>query len=510
MELSLRQKIGQLALCSLDGRDVTAPEKEFLREYRVGNIIHFGNNVLGFAQARAFNEKLDALIRENCAGVPPLVGIDHEGGRVMRFGEDFTWFPSQMALGAADDPALTEAVGAAMGRELRAAGFQISFSPVVDVNSNPQNPVIGVRAFGDDPENVARHGEALARGLQSEGVMACLKHFPGHGDTAVDSHYGLPRVDKPLAALEQAELNPYRALIARRAADAVMTTHILFPALEPENVPATLSQKILTGLLREKMGFSGLIVTDGMQMRAIAEHYGVERGCVEALKAGCDLICVGTGGPGVLEKQKSCLDALYQAALSGEIPAARIDEALRYVLAAKEKYCTAQSEKMPDFAAHARLNAQACREAVTTLTPARGALSGRVLCASAPVREVAFGLTHGDPRSLSFAKMAAETLQAPFVLLSGAPLPEPYDTLLIGASSLTPECHELVAAREALEQGKRVAFVLTGAPYAATLLPAACSAVCVYCLTPQAVRAALDALTGKEKAHGTLPVRKTP
>ncbi len=507
MDRTLRQKIGQLALVSLDSGEIDARAEDFLRAYAVGNVIHFGNNVKDFDSAKALNEQLDRIIQKTC-GASPLIGIDHEGGRVMRFGAGFTWFPSQMALGAADDLALTERVGAAMGEELRAAGFHMSYSPVVDVNINPLNPVIGVRAFGDDPEKVTRHGAAMAKGLQSAGVMACLKHFPGHGDTAVDSHYGLPRVEKDRSTLEETELYPYRKLLAERAADAVMTTHILFPALEKDDVPATMSRAILTDLLRRDMGFDGLIVTDGMQMNAIKEHYGVPRGCVEAVKAGADLLCVGTGGAGSMDLQKECLDALYAAAQSGEIPMDRIDDAVSRVLKAKEKYCKQSDMPAPDFAANEALNALVCQKSATALTPLDGALVGRVLCASVPVRELAYGLTHADPRSVSFYHFAGDILKARGVKLDGSPLPDDYDTLLIGATGIKEGCPELMAADQALKSGKRVAFALVGSPYGAHLLPKGCPAVCVYCLTPAAVRAAIDALTGNAQATGKLPVRE--
>lgn len=504
--MNLRQKIGQLAMISLDGETVDARAEAFIRAYAVGNIIQFGNNVKDFSSAKTMNDALRALICEVC-GVPPIVGIDHEGGRVMRFGAEMTWFPSQMALGAADDAQLTRQVGQAMGQELAAAGFTVNFTPVVDVNINPKNPVIGVRAFGDDPKKVSSHGAAMAEGLQSAGVMACLKHFPGHGDTAVDSHYGLPRVDKDRASLEQTELYPYRAIFGQRAADAVMTTHILFPALGADTLPATMSKAVLTDLLRTDMGFDGLIITDGMQMNAIREHYGVARGCVEAVKAGADLLCVGSGGGGSLDVQQACLDALYDAAQTGEIPPQRIDQAVARVLAAKAKYCEKGARPAPDFDAHKRLNDTVCRLAATALTPLQGALSGRVLCASAPVRELAFGLKQSDPRGISFSQFAAQALCTRGVPLTQADTMDDYDTLLIGAVSLSAGCDELRTAERALARGKRVAFALVGSPYGMALLPKGCPAVCVYSLTPAAVQAALDALTGRIQAAGHLPVR---
>ena len=502
MEWTLAQKIGQLVMCSLDGREIDAETEAFLRRYHVGNIIHFGNNVYGFEDARALNKRLEALIRESCAGVSPLIAVDHEGGRVQRFSQGMTWFPPQMALAAADDESLTREVGEAMGAELRAAGFNLSFSPVVDVNSNPQNPVIGARSFGDRAEDVVRHARALAAGLRSAGVAACLKHFPGHGDTALDSHYALPKVEKGREALEREELAPYRALCGQ--VPCVMTTHILFPALEKENVPATMSPAILRGVLREDIGFDGVIVTDGMHMRAIADHYGVQRGCVEAVKAGCDLLCVGTGGAGARNSQAKCMEALLQAAQSGELPMERIDEAVGRVLRLKAWLAEQAAAREPDFEKHAKLNAQVCERAVTALTPLDAPISGRIVCTSAPVRELAYGLTHADPRSQSFAEIAGALLNAPRAALDG--LPDDCDTLLIGANALTPDCPALKQANEALERGMRVGLVLTGLPYGAPLVPKGCAAVCVYGLTPQTVAAALDVLMGRKKAVGHLPV----
>lgn len=504
MNLSLREKIGQLVLYSMEGAQLDADTLNTLREYCIGNIIHFGNNVTAFDDAKALNAALSDVIAENCSGVRPLIGVDHEGGRVMRFSRDFTWFPSQMALGAVNDPALTYGVGRAMGAELRAAGFNLSFGPVVDVLVNPDNPAVGTRTFGSDAHLVARHGAQLARGLQESGVIACIKHFPGCGDTAEDSHYFLPRVCYDRARLDAVELHPYRQIFNAHDADALMTTHILFPALEKEHVPATMSPAILTGLLRGEMHFDGMVISDGIHMKAIADHYGVERGCIAAIAAGVDLICLGSGGAGYQQSQKSCLDALYQAALSGELPMARIDEAVSRILALKKKYA-AFSAAEPDFAAHAELCRQANQRAATWLTPCRDLLSGRVLCVSAPVRELAFGLTHADPRAVSFAQIAGEALGAPWALLDDAGNDD-YDTLLIGVQAMREDGPELAAARKALEMGKRAAFVFLGLPHGAQLVPGGCPAVCVYSRTTQSVHAALDVLTGRETATGSLPV----
>ena len=503
MELTLRQKIGQLVLYSMDTNEITPEMNALMQEYCIGNVIHFGNNVTDFEGSKALNARLRAIIKENCAGIEPFISIDHEGGRVFRFSQDFTWFPSHLAVSAADDEAVTEAIGEAMGKELRAAGFNLNFAPVVDVNSNIGNVVIGARSFGDNTENVSRHAAAMSRGMQNAGVMACLKHFPGHGDTTQDSHYFLPTVDKSLDELRDTELKPYADIFPLGVVDSIMTTHILFPQIEKEKVPATMSPTILQGLLRKELGFTGVVVTDGMHMLAIKDHYGVANGCVMAVKAGADLLCIGTGGSGVQESQKECLDALYEAVVSGEIPMERLDEAVERILRAKEKFGAAPGE-MPDFAAHAQINATVCHKAVTRLT--EGTLSGKVLYASAPVKELAFGLTHADPRKLTFGQMANMYTGAPYTTLDKLEEAGEYDTLVIGVQGVTEDSMEIDFARKALEAGKKVAFVMLAAPYGARYLPKGSTIVCTYTLTLAAVAAAIDVLSGKAEATGKMPV----
>ena len=504
MELTLRQKIGQLVLYSMDSNEITPETKALMQQYCIGNVIHFGNNVTDFAGSKALNAQLREVILESCAGVEPFLSIDHEGGRVFRFSQDFTWFPSHLTLSAADDEEMTEAVGRAMGEELRAAGFNLNFAPVVDVNSNIGNIVIGVRSFGDDPLVVARHGAAMSRGMQAAGVMACLKHFPGHGDTTQDSHYFLPTVDKSLEELNETELLPYAKIFPQDVAGSIMTTHILFPQIEKEKVPATMSPTILQDVLRKQLGFNGVVVSDGMHMLAIKDHYGVANGCVQAIKAGVDLLCIGTGGSGVQESQRECMEALYAAAESGEIPMERIDNAVENILRAKAKFGSTAGAPAPDWAAHAALNTAVCRKAVTRLS--HGVLEGRVLYASAPIKELAFGLTHADPRKLTFGQMANMHTGCAYTTLDKLGENDAYDTLVIGANALLEGSIELEAANAALAAGKKVAIVLLSAPYSANRAPKGAAVVCSYSLTLQAVAAAIDVLSGKADATGRMPV----
>ncbi|UKY52602.1 glycoside hydrolase family 3 protein [Streptomyces inhibens] len=290
----------------------------------------FGRNVADPAQLAALTERLRRE-REDI-----LVAIDEEGGDVTRLEvRGGSSFPGNHALGAVDDTALTREVARELGRRLADCGINLNWAPSADVNSNPDNPVIGVRSFGADPQLVARHTAAYVDGLQSAGVAACTKHFPGHGDTAVDSHHDLPRITADLTTLQERELVPFRAAVAA-GTRAVMSAHILLPALDAEH-PATLSPAALRGLLRAPvaeggLGFDGLIVTDGMEMQAISATYGIERGSVLAIAAGADAICVG-GGLADEDTVLRLRDALVRAVRDGELSEKRLADAAARVRA---------------------------------------------------------------------------------------------------------------------------------------------------------------------------------
>ena len=296
----------------------------------LGAVGLFARNIESPGQLQALTSGLRAE-REDI-----LVAVDEEGGDVTRL-ETRTGssFPGNLALGAADDPSLTRSVARELGRRLAECGVNLDWAPCADVNSDPANPVIGVRSFGADPESVARHTAAYVEGLQSTGVAACTKHFPGHGDTRVDSHHDLPRIRVDLQTLQTRELVPFRAAVAA-GTKAVMSAHILVPALDPDR-PATLSRAALTGLLRAPeseggLGFDGLLLTDGMEMRAVSAAYGIERGSVLAVAAGADAICVG-GGPADEETVLRLRDALVRAVWTGALPEQRLAEAASRVRA---------------------------------------------------------------------------------------------------------------------------------------------------------------------------------
>jgi beta-N-acetylhexosaminidase len=295
-----------------------------LLEDGLGSVCLFGSNIPSYAGVRALSDAVHA------AGGDVLVATDEEGGDVTRLHTaEGSPFPGNAALGAVDDLPLTRRVAASIGNLLVAAGVDLDLAPVVDVNSDPRNPVIGVRSFGADPVLVARHTTAYVEGLQSAGVGACAKHFPGHGDTAVDSHLGLPTVEVGLDVLLARELVPFAAAV-RAGTLAVMTSHVLLPALDAHR-PATLSPTVL-GLLRGELGFEGLLVSDAVDMAGASAGRGEPAAAVLALAAGCDLVCLGA------DKDEAghiaVLDAIVQAVEDGSLPEQRLAEAAGRVVAA--------------------------------------------------------------------------------------------------------------------------------------------------------------------------------
>jgi beta-N-acetylhexosaminidase len=328
-DLTLDEAIGQVLCFGWQGEKpytANAHAIELIDDLQVGSIILMSRNVSEPAATRAVISEL-----QRRATLPLLVAVDQEGGLVNRFGYPLTAFPGNMALGACGPraPELARRQAHATGRELRAVGVNWDFAPVLDVNSNPDNPIIGIRSFGEDPAVVAELGAAAVKGYQDGGVLACAKHFPGHGDTAIDSHLGLPRVHADLSRLEAVELAPFRAAVAANVA-TVMTTHVVFDALDPA-VPATVSEPILTGLLRSRIGFTGVVVTDCLEMAAIADGMGTPAAAVAALAAGADVVTVCH----TLEVQRETVRAIRHAVADGRLPERRVRESAGRVLAAK-------------------------------------------------------------------------------------------------------------------------------------------------------------------------------
>jgi len=314
----LKTLVGSLCVFGFEGKEVTPWIRELIQDWELGGVILFKRNIESKEQVAKLNRELKDLAKN----LSLLVSVDHEGGRVFRLPPPFTTIPParQVALeGKAYE------TGLLMGRELREAGFNLNFAPVLDVDTNPKNPIIGDRSFGPDPEEVSLCAIDLVRGLREEEVIPCGKHFPGHGDTSLDSHLELPVVDHPLARLEEVELVPFRAAV-RDGIEMLMTAHVLYPRIDSE-FPATLSGKILTGLLRESMAYDGVVISDDLLMKAVSEKFGVPDAARLFLEAGGDLVLVCKDE----EAQARTLDHLMKAVVDGKISKERLQESRRRV-----------------------------------------------------------------------------------------------------------------------------------------------------------------------------------
>jgi beta-N-acetylhexosaminidase len=314
MSGSVAPSPGTLVMVDIRGRALDTEQAGFLSRHRIRAVCLFRDNLGTEQEVR----RLTAQLRE-VLGPSALIATDQEGGSVVR-ATFLPHAPAAMALGAAADADLAHRVGAAVGRGLRSVGINWNFAPVLDVNNNPDNPVIAERSFSADPREVARLAGAWMSGAMGAGVACCCKHFPGHGDTSVDSHHDLPVVDKPLTVLQELELAPFHAL--RHRAPAVMSAHILYPQLDPD-LPATLSEAILGALLRGQWGYQGVVITDSLVMKAIAQRFGHERAAVLALQAGADMVMA----LGSREEQSAALDAIAAAIAHGAITAQTIARA---------------------------------------------------------------------------------------------------------------------------------------------------------------------------------------
>ncbi len=317
MPSRLARSCGQLLGVGFEGSSAPAELLGRISRSEVGAVMLFRPNIESPGQVAALVRDLRLAAPEDG---PIIVAVDQEGGLVQRLRSPLTEWPDMLSVGMADEEARTEAVGRALGDELGALGIGWNFAPVLDVHTNPANPVIGTRAFGTTPQAVATHALAFWRGLRAAGVLGCGKHFPGHGDTRTDSHLDLPVVGHPIGRLRATEFGPFAAAV-QAGAEAIMSAHVMYPALDPQS-PATLSRKILTEILRGQLGFAGLLVSDDLGMKAVADRYPIEELVVTGVLAGIDHFLVR----GPVDRQVAAGEALVRAAERDPAVRARVEE----------------------------------------------------------------------------------------------------------------------------------------------------------------------------------------
>lgn len=520
--MSPERRIGQLFMAGFDGLKPTPDIVSLIQQWHIGGIILFTRNIRDKRQTADLTSALQRIAREAGHPYPLLIAIDQENGLVRRLGPDSTSFPGNMALGAIGSEETAFAVARATGEELRALGINMNLAPVADVNNNPANPLIGVRSFGEDPEQVARLVAASVRGYAAAGVIASLKHFPGHGDTAVDSHLAMPVVSFDLERLEQVELVPFRRGIAA-GAPCVMTAHMLLSRLDPD-LPATLSPAVVRGLLRERLGFDGVAMTDCLEMQAISDGVGVPQGAVLALAAGIDLVLISHRH----DRQMASIEAAHQAVAKGVLAEADIRQAAERLLRLKSNYLAWDSAEtggrldQVGSAAHRQLSASAYARSTTLvhdeapLLPLRLGPEKRLLVVG-PGRELvsrAVDISYPQDVLVEGIRKRHGNVSSLVVPLNSSPaereavshsVREADVTILVTINAhLDPDQAALVM--DLLRLGTPVIGLVAGDPYDIPLFPGLRTCLATYEYTKPALLSAVRVLFGEIEATGRLPV----
>ena len=521
--LTVRQKVGQLVMPWLLGDSVPDDDPTMRRAYRWVDSLEVGGIIMSTGTPRHIAQKVNALQRR--APLPLLVSADFEAGTTLRMAAG-TPFPTQMGIAATGNPDYARAMGRVTGVEGRAVGVHLAFAPVADVNSNPGNPIINTRSFGGDPHDVARYVEATVRGLREGGILSTAKHFPGHGDTETDSHLALPTITAPWPRFDSLELVPFRAAIGA-GVDAVMSAHIALPALDAgQRRAGTLSPAILTGILRDSLGFRGLVTTDALDMGAIAKEIGPEEATIRAFEAGSDLLLMPSNIP-------AAIDAMVGAVASGRISMARLDQSVRRVLELKLRLGLF-SERLvpleqvdqlvanPAFLATAR---EITERALVLLKDSLGTVRqlrsgpGRIALVSvsdrrslgntlaAELRSAGYTVdlvqVSSEPTAEERAAVDAAIRAAPRSVLATAVLWGSYRGT-IGLQPATAEFLGSVARRTP------TVLVSFGSPYVIGQVPSAASYLIAWSATTMSERAVAAALAGKNPITGTAPIRIPP
>ena len=505
-EMTIEEKVGQLIMVGFEGTQANEAIETHIRERFVGGVVLFSRNIQSPQQTAELTNELQRLAEAAARQIPLFIGIDQEGGWVIRLKDGATVLPGNMALGATNSTELAERAGEITAVELAAVGVNLNFAPVMDVNNNLDNPVIGRRSFGESPELVSRLGISYIRGLQRNGVLATAKHFPGHGDTTVDSHFELPTVSHDLERIHALELQPFRAAIDADVA-AIMTAHIVYPAFDADR-PATLSPTILTDLLRKELGFDGLLITDDMEMKAIDDRYQSGEAAVMAVEAGADIVMVLWTST----KQIEVFDALLSAVKSGRISQARLDQSVERILKSKEAAFDRRFVD-PDAVgttvgreAHQQLAQTIASRAITvvrnrnnilplTLKPETSVL---ILSASPTLFDI-FKAHHpntGEARIPETPRGAQIQLQLP-------PQARDADVIIAGITNI----EQAGLVHQFSFRPTPVIVIALGSPYTLRGCPAVSASLAAYDIHDASVSAAVEVIVGAREAQGKLPIQ---
>lgn len=517
--MNLQKKVGRLLIAGFKGITMSEEIKHLIHTYHIGGIILFGRNIGTPEEILQLTNSLQAEAKKAGYETPLLICIDQENGVVRRLGEGATIIPGAMLLGATHEPKNAKKAGYLTGKELKALGINWNLAPVVDVNNNPKNPVIGVRSFGEDPEDVAAMAKNSMLGMQEAGVMTTLKHFPGHGDTSVDSHLDLPVIDHDLDRLHAVELVPFKECMAA-GADAVMSAHVYFPALEKkENVPATLSHSVITGLLREQLGFDGVITTDCMEMDAIAKRIGTVEGCVQAVEAGVDFVMVSH----LHDLQEQAVLRLAEAVESGRISEQRIEASIERIEKLARKYTSwveiDADAAVPEFVGSDKHHEEMRAIYEQGITEVKGpgipiAAEDRVLLVH-PKNEYAMMVEDKRYATLTMAEQMKKIHgNVASVEIDGdgprhldmKELASRYDHIVVLTLNADKHESQRKLVNDLIESGKPVDVIAVRSPYDAAYFPNANRVICTYEFTQSAFEVVAGYLAGKTSIKGRLPV----
>lgn len=507
--MSLERKVGQLMSVAFHGTKITSALEAMIRDRGVGGVILFSENFTDAASLAKLVADLDRIARD-AKSLPLFFEIDQEGGPVIRIAKGATILPGQMALAATADPERSVRAAAAItAAELRAFGVNWNFAPVADVNDEPTNPIISNRSFSSDPARVSALVTAAVQAYAAANFFCCAKHFPGHGSTTTDSHTGLPEIDVSRATLDRVQLPPFRAAIAA-GVPAIMSAHIVVPVLDPTpELPVTLSKAVMTDLLRNTLGFQGLVVTDDLEMGAL-KHVGEATAGLRAFEAGADYLLFRFDESAQIEGHRLITDAVR----SGSVSSARLEQSVRRIVDAKRRFGILderRDQSAPDLIGNARTSLDLARGA-TTLLRNRGVLPlrGRILAVSPTNADISF--FEGQPTlgSVIAAKRADAVAQSLSLRPSSAEidrmvtLARSADVVVVGTTNLFayPEQVQLV---NALAKDKPVAVVALRGPYDIQSVPETPAYLCAYDSREPSLIAAAEVLLGERKPSGSLP-----
>lgn len=514
--MTLEQKVGQVFMLGFVGTSVDDANRALVQGLHLGGVTLFSRNIESATQLAELDRQLQSIADP----VPLFISVDQEGGLVVRVTDGATILPGNMAVGATGDPSLARSVAVASASELLAMGVNMDLAPVVDVNTNPLNPVIGVRSFGSQVDLVSQMATQTVQGLQSSGVSAVAKHFPGHGDTSVDSHRDLPVVPYPLERLQSLEFKPFEAVM-EAGVDGIMTAHLYLPSIEPQQeLPATLSHRVLTDILRDQLGYKGLVLTDALDMDAIKKSRGAAEAAVEAFEAGADMLLIA----GINEDDRQHLGdgppALLQAVQSGRVSEARLDQSVLRILEAKASRGLISSTgavappAVPDASvlnsqAHRDLALAVARRAVTLQRDDAGLLplrtSEKVLVVEAPsptrsdvVDDQLAGNLLDAVRQFAPSAVGATSRDAVALARSA-------DVVVLGTFDLAQFASQQKLAGDLAATGKPVVGVSLRGPYDAPVATEIGTFLTVYGDRPLHLQAAAEALFGKLAPTGVVP-----